>query len=104
MCAAVASVVTWALTVRLVRRLLLLLLLLWHRCSPSYCRADRDAYMRQCATETTTQLIHEVFALPDAGRPKDGGRLVSLPDTTTPLPREKPVCTHHQPAHCPCVE
>ncbi len=36
-------------------------------------------------------MIRKVFSLPDAGRPKDGGRLVVLPDTTTPLPREKPV-------------
>ncbi len=47
--------------------------------------------MAERATERVQLMIRKVFSLPDAGRPKDGGRLVVLPDTTTPLPREKPV-------------
>lgn len=58
----------------------------------AYARRSRgDAYLQQTATEITTHLVRKIFALPDAGRPKDGGRLVSLPDKITPLPREKPV-------------
>ena len=50
-----------------------------------------EAYLLERATERVQLMIRKVFTLPDAGRPKDGGRLVVLPDTTTPLPREKPV-------------
>ena len=50
-----------------------------------------EAYLIERATERVQLMIRKVFTLPDAGRPKDGGRLVMLPDMTTPLPREKPV-------------
>ena len=50
-----------------------------------------ESYLIERATERVQMMIRKVFTLPDAGRPKDGGRLVVLPDTTTPLPREKPV-------------
>lgn len=58
---------------------------------PKKLKGGGEKYLLERATERATKLIHKIFALPDAGRPKDGGRLVSLPDTVTPLPREKPV-------------
>lgn len=58
---------------------------------------DQDAYVptgrpRTCldvATAMTQALVAQLFALP--GEAVQGGRLVSLPAPTTPLPREKPV-------------
>lgn len=58
-------------------------------------RKGGEAYLTERAREQAERLVHKLFECPDAGRPpKDAGRLVSLPDTISALPREKPVRPH----------
>ena len=50
-----------------------------------------SARLKKRATARTQQLVEQLFSAPGAGRPSEGGRLVVLPDGSTPVPRAKPV-------------
>lgn len=65
-------------------------------------RSDREEFLRELARDNVQLLVNRLFSLDSQPAKNVNGRLVSLPPTTTAIPREKPVHTPQPVVVPPC--